>query len=44
MDWTYDEENYKSLSDIVKDLHDHDQKYVVIVDPGISVEHPGSYR
>jgi len=32
LDWTYDDDgNYRGLPDIVKDLHDHSQKYVIIV-------------
>jgi len=32
LDWTYDADGaYADLPAIVKDLHDHDQKYVIIV-------------
>jgi len=31
LDWTYDDGAYAGLPDIVKDLHDHSQKYVIIV-------------
>ena len=31
LDWTYDKTKYAGLPDIVKDLHDHGQKYVIIV-------------
>ena len=32
LDWTYDKDGaYPDLPDIVKDLHDHSQKYVIIV-------------
>ena len=36
MDWTYDTSNFSGLPDIVKDLHDHGQHYVNIIDPAIS--------
>ncbi|KAK7508003.1 hypothetical protein BaRGS_00000968 [Batillaria attramentaria] len=44
-DWTYDANTtYRDLRSIVDDLHDHDQRYVIIVDPGISTEQaPGTY-
>ncbi|XP_068177890.1 lysosomal alpha-glucosidase isoform X2 [Antennarius striatus] len=44
-DFTYDSENFSTLPDMVKDLHAHDQRYVMILDPGISSTQPeGSYR
>ncbi|XP_077865950.1 lysosomal alpha-glucosidase-like, partial [Saccoglossus kowalevskii] len=44
LDWTYDKTNFSGLSDVVKDLHDHGQHYVNIIDPGISNQQPkGSY-
>ena len=30
-DWTMDPKNFGKLPDIVKDLHDNDMKYVIIV-------------
>ena len=36
MDWTYDTGNFSGLPDIVKDLHDHGQHYINIIDPAIS--------
>ena len=30
-DWTYDKKKFAGLPDVVKDLHDNDQKYVIIV-------------
>lgn len=45
LDWTYDTKNYKQLPEIVKDLHNYGQKYIIIVDPGISSTQPsGSYE
>jgi lysosomal alpha-glucosidase len=35
-DWTYDKNNFPNLPAIVKDLHDHDQYYINIIDPAIS--------
>jgi lysosomal alpha-glucosidase len=32
MDWTYDNETFYDLPSIVKDLHDHDQHYINIID------------
>ncbi|KAM9314287.1 lysosomal alpha-glucosidase isoform 2-T2 [Pholidichthys leucotaenia] len=44
MDFTYDPTNFATLPDLVKDLHVHDQRYVMILDPGISSSQPeGSY-
>ncbi|XP_041362596.1 lysosomal alpha-glucosidase-like [Gigantopelta aegis] len=44
LDWTYNKFSFVGLPDIVRDLHSHDQKYVIIVDPGISnTQTPGSY-
>lgn len=42
LDWTYDKQNFSSLPQVVKDLHDHDQYYVNIIDPAISNK-PGYY-
>ncbi len=36
MDWTYDEENFKELPQIVDDLHKHGMHFVNIIDPAIS--------
>lgn len=44
MDFTYDTTKFATLPDVVKDLHAHDQRYVMILDPGISSVQPeGSY-
>ncbi|XP_046352454.2 lysosomal alpha-glucosidase-like [Haliotis rufescens] len=44
LDWTYDNMTYPGLPDIVADLHNNSQRYVIIVDPGISVtQQPGTY-
>ncbi|XP_046571388.1 lysosomal alpha-glucosidase-like [Haliotis rubra] len=44
LDWTYDNTTYPDLPDIVADLHKNNQRYVIIVDPGISVtQQPGTY-
>uniref|UniRef100_A0A671M8Y4 Lysosomal alpha-glucosidase-like n=1 Tax=Sinocyclocheilus anshuiensis TaxID=1608454 RepID=A0A671M8Y4_9TELE len=44
LDFTYDTMNFSTLPDLVKDLHKHDQHYVMILDPGISNSLPsGSY-
>ncbi|XP_034043234.1 lysosomal alpha-glucosidase [Thalassophryne amazonica] len=44
LDFTLDSTNFSSLPDLVKDLHDHNQRYVMILDPGISSVQPeGSY-
>lgn len=42
MDWTYDEEGFKELPDVVNDLHAHGQHYINIIDPAISAT-PGYY-
>ncbi|XP_068606965.1 lysosomal alpha-glucosidase [Brachionichthys hirsutus] len=43
-DFTFDSVNFATLPDMIKDLHAHNQRYVVIVDPGISSTQPeGSY-
>lgn len=44
LDWTYDKVAYAGLPDVVKDIHNYGQKYVIIVDPGISTEYPGKYK
>ncbi|XP_058151204.1 sucrase-isomaltase, intestinal [Dasypus novemcinctus] len=36
--FTYDTVAFKGLPEFVKDLHDHGQKYVIILDPAISIE------
>ncbi|KAM4603471.1 lysosomal alpha-glucosidase isoform 2-T3 [Polymixia lowei] len=36
MDFTFDPTSFSTLPDLVKDLHTHDQRYVMILDPGIS--------
>ncbi|XP_071095912.1 lysosomal alpha-glucosidase-like [Haliotis cracherodii] len=44
MDWTYDQTVYGQLPDLVKDIHSHGEKYVMILDPGISNTQPkGQY-
>ncbi|KAG7222581.1 hypothetical protein INR49_016178 [Caranx melampygus] len=44
MDFTIDPTKFATLPDMVKDLHAHDQRYVMILDPGISSTQPeGSY-
>ncbi|XP_064601739.1 lysosomal alpha-glucosidase-like isoform X2 [Liolophura sinensis] len=44
LDWTYSKATYADLPDIVQDLHDNGQHYIMIVDPGISSTQPtGSY-
>ena len=37
MDWTFNKNNFSDLPQIVKDLHDHGQHYINIIDPAISV-------
>ncbi|XP_020844721.1 sucrase-isomaltase, intestinal [Phascolarctos cinereus] len=37
-DFTYDTETFSGLPEFVQDLHDHEQKYVIILDPAISIE------
>ncbi|BFZ03806.1 hypothetical protein BsWGS_06845 [Bradybaena similaris] len=42
--WTFDKERYGELPNIIKDLHDNHQRYIIIVDPGIdTTKAPGSY-
>ncbi|XP_066097514.1 sucrase-isomaltase, intestinal isoform X1 [Saccopteryx bilineata] len=36
-DFTYDKVAFRGLPEFVKDLHDHGQKYVIILDPGIAI-------
>ena len=44
LDFTYDHTNYKTLPQLVDDLHQNGQHYVMIIDPGISNQQPnGSY-
>ncbi|KAM9770100.1 lysosomal alpha-glucosidase [Menidia menidia] len=44
MDFTFDPTQFDTLPDLVKDLHAHNQTYVMILDPGISSTQPeGSY-
>ncbi|XP_048247486.1 sucrase-isomaltase, intestinal-like isoform X3 [Haliotis rufescens] len=33
--FSYDRDTFDGLPDLVRDLHDHNQKFVVIVDPGL---------
>ncbi|XP_078273960.1 lysosomal alpha-glucosidase isoform X2 [Rhinoraja longicauda] len=43
-DFTFDPKNFASLPQLVADLHSHGQRYVMILDPGISSSQPpGSY-
>ncbi|KAK7507996.1 hypothetical protein BaRGS_00000961, partial [Batillaria attramentaria] len=43
-DWTWDNKTYVGLPEIIKDLHAHGQRNVIIVDPGISsTQPPGTY-
>uniref|UniRef100_A0A669DAE8 Alpha glucosidase 2 n=1 Tax=Oreochromis niloticus TaxID=8128 RepID=A0A669DAE8_ORENI len=44
MDFTYESKKFDTLPDLVRDLHAHNQRYVMILDPGISSTQPeGSY-
>ncbi|XP_053333226.1 lysosomal alpha-glucosidase [Clarias gariepinus] len=44
LDFTFDPEGFSTLPDLVRDLHLHSQRYVLILDPGISsVQPPGTY-
>ncbi|XP_035038068.2 lysosomal alpha-glucosidase isoform X3 [Hippoglossus stenolepis] len=44
LDFTLDSTNFATLPELVKDLHTHGQRYVMILDPGISSTQPeGSY-
>ncbi|KAI4903325.1 hypothetical protein NFI96_015943 [Prochilodus magdalenae] len=44
LDFTFEPEKFSTLPDLVKDLHMHNQRYVMILDPGISSTQPaGSY-
>nr|ANF89437.1 truncated sucrase-isomaltase [Desmodus rotundus] len=36
-DFTYDKVAFNGLPEFVQDLHDHGQKYVIILDPGIAI-------
>ncbi len=36
MDFTYSEQNYSTLPQLVADIHSHKQKYIMILDPGIA--------
>ncbi|KAH9502338.1 hypothetical protein Btru_073493 [Bulinus truncatus] len=43
-DWTYDKDKFSSLPDIVADLHNNLQRYIIMADPAISSEQPpGTY-
>ncbi|XP_059156797.1 uncharacterized protein LOC131941537 [Physella acuta] len=43
-DWTYDQENYGDLPSVIEDLHNNQQRYIIIIDPAVSVEQPaGTY-
>nr|XP_001504613.1 sucrase-isomaltase, intestinal [Equus caballus] len=37
-DFTYDKVTFSGLPEFVQDLHDHGQKYVIILDPAISID------
>ncbi|CAD7690944.1 unnamed protein product [Nyctereutes procyonoides] len=37
-DFTYDKVAFQGLPEFVQDLHDHGQKYVIILDPAISID------
>ncbi|XP_070840184.1 lysosomal alpha-glucosidase isoform X1 [Chaetodon trifascialis] len=44
MDFTFDSRTFGTLPEMVADLHSHDQRYVMILDPGIVSTQPrGSY-
>ncbi|XP_062507778.1 lysosomal alpha-glucosidase-like isoform X2 [Corticium candelabrum] len=44
LDFTYDKEKFGLLPQLVQHLHNNNQKYIMIVDPGISItQPPGSY-
>ncbi|KAL1005157.1 hypothetical protein UPYG_G00055320 [Umbra pygmaea] len=44
LDFTFEPANFSTLPDMVKDLHSHGQRYVMILDPGISSVQPeGQY-
>ncbi|XP_078690863.1 lysosomal alpha-glucosidase-like isoform X4 [Branchiostoma floridae x Branchiostoma belcheri] len=44
LDWTRDEAKFWELPAVVKNLHEHGQHYIMIVDPGISnVQKAGTY-
>ncbi|XP_075243008.1 lysosomal alpha-glucosidase-like [Convolutriloba macropyga] len=42
MDFTYSSVNYSTLPQLVNDLHNNDQKYIMILDPGIFDGAPNS--
>ncbi|KAK2817716.1 hypothetical protein Q7C36_021649 [Tachysurus vachellii] len=45
LDFTFNPVNFSTLPELVKDLHLHNQRYVIILDPGISsTQPPGSYE
>ncbi|XP_051940174.1 lysosomal alpha-glucosidase isoform X1 [Hippocampus zosterae] len=44
LDFTFDPTNFATLPDVVKDLHAHNQRYVMVIDAAISSVQPaGSY-
>jgi len=44
LDFTYNKTTFSNLPNMVQDLHANDQKYVMIIDPGISnQQEPGTY-
>ncbi|XP_052362878.1 lysosomal alpha-glucosidase-like [Oncorhynchus keta] len=44
LDFTFDPTAFSTLPDMVKDLHSHGQRYVMMLDPGISSVQPeGGY-
>lgn len=44
LDFTVDDQRYAELAELVDELHENRQRYVMIVDPGISSDQPsGSY-